>query len=195
MMRMTKKIKATLGVFLCYPFLLVVTACMENDFYIEGCPLPTSADATGLSQIFYSPYLNKKYSSSTDTVSFQDFRFNLELAVMEKERAEAGFLPGKAFALTCMKSYSIGNISNFSVILLEPFAGLPTGTDISYLLEDPEGKRLSELREFIEIQVFFSFKLKITPENYSQLKTRTFLFLKDGSRHMIESTSPYLKTS
>lgn len=195
MVPLPKKLKATLGVFLFYPLLLVVTACMENEFYLEGCPLPTPADATGLAEVFYSPYFNQKYSSASDTVSFQDFRFNLKLNVMEKERTDSGVLPGKVFALSCARSYSIGNISNISVILLQPFAGLPTGTDISYLLEDPQGKRLSELREFVEIQIFFSFKLKITPANYSQLKTRSFLFLKDGSRHMIESTSPYLKTS
>lgn len=191
----SKKLKATLGIIFLYPMFLVLSSCMENEFYIEGCPLPTQADAKGLAQIFYSPYKNQKYSSSADTVLFNEFRFNIELNILEKERAEAAFIPGKAYALSCMKTYSISNISNFSVILQQPFAGLPVGTDIAYLLESPEGKKLSELREFIEVQVFFSFKLKITPGNYSQLKTRTFLFLKDGSRHSIESTSPYLKIS
>ena len=190
-----KRLKATVGMVLIYPMLLVVSACMENEYYIEGCPLPTPADAIGISQIFYSPYINQRYSTSSDTVAFKDFRFNLELKVLEKERADLGDFPGKAFALSCIKSYSISNISNISVILLQPFAGLPTGTDIGYLLETPDGKKISEIRIFEEIQVYFGMKLNITPENYSQLKTRTFLFLKDGSRHSIESTSPYLKTS
>ncbi|MDX5340444.1 MAG: hypothetical protein LPK25_15575 [Cyclobacteriaceae bacterium] len=190
-----KKLQATIWIVLLYPMLLVVSSCMENEFYIEGCPLPTPADATGIAQVFYSPYVNQRYSSTLDTVPFQDFRFNLELKVMEKERADAGFLPGKAFALSCMKSYSISNISNISVILLQPFAGLPIGTDIGYLLETPEGQKISEIREFQAVQVYFGMKLNITPENYSRLKTRTFLFLKDGSRHSMDSTSPYLRSS
>jgi hypothetical protein len=78
---------------------------------------------------------------------------------------------------------------------LAPFAGLPTGTDISYLLITPDGEKISELRDFQNVSVYFGTKLNITPSNYSQLKTRTFLFLKNGTQKVVDSTSPFLKTN
>jgi hypothetical protein len=84
-------------------------------------------------------------------------------------------------------------VSNISVVLLEPFAGLPVGTDISYALIADDGKSLSHLRELEGVTVYFSVSLKVATENYSQLKTRTFLFLKDGTQKVLKSTSPFLK--
>jgi len=191
----SKRAQATIGLMGIYAIALIFTACMEDEYYIEGCPIPSDADAINLVQVFYSPYSNQRYSTESDTVDFSGFRFNFEIEVLERERAFIDFLPGKAYALSCIKSYNILNISNISVILVEPFAGLPIGTDIGYLLETPDGQKISELREFWGVQVYFGAQLKISPENYSQLKTRTFLFLKDGRSYFVESTSPYLKTT
>ncbi|WP_332910445.1 hypothetical protein [Algoriphagus boritolerans] len=123
------------------------------------------------------------------------FGFNFELEIQEKENQNSGSLPGQALALSCIQTYTIRNISNITVVLTEPFAGLPTGTDIAYLLITPDKKRISELREFENVSVYFGSNLEITPPNYSRLKTRTFLFLKNGTRTFIDTTSPYLKTN
>jgi hypothetical protein len=188
-----KKLGLTLVLCFLYGLVLILSSCLENDYYIEGCPLPKEAEAIGIKQVFFGPYTNKRYSSSSDTVPLRDFTFNFELEVKEKKSASLGSFPGRSYALSCIPSYSIQNISNISVILLEPFAGLPIGTDIGYLLETPEGNKLSELRVFEGISVYFGSTIKITPANYSQLKTRTFLFLKNGKQYSIDSTSPFLK--
>ncbi|TDQ19169.1 hypothetical protein DFQ04_0986 [Algoriphagus boseongensis] len=190
-----QKLALTLAISLGYCFLLAFSSCVEDEYYIEGCPLPTEADAIGIKQVFYGPYTNQRYSTASDTVLLKDFSFNFELEFQAKERASIGSLPGRSFALSCIPTYTVRNISNISVILLEPFAGLPVGTDIGFLLETTEGKKISELRVFEGISVYFGSILKITPQNFSQLKTRTFLFLKNGSRYFIDSSSPVLKTS
>ena len=176
-----------------YGMLLITFSCVDTDLFIEGCPRPIEANAISLKQVFYSPYENNHYSDSADTVLVKDFRFNFELEIKEKEMANAFEFPGRAFATSCIPSYSIRNISNISVILLAPFAGLPVGTDIGYLLETPEGSKISELKVFEGVSIYFGTKLLITPQNFSQLKTRTFLFLRDGTQTFIDSTSPFLK--
>ena len=192
--KLSKKIKVLLGFIISYGSLWVVFSCVETDLWVEGCPLPTEADALGLKQVFYSPYSDQRYATEQDTVNLRDFRFNFELEIKEKEMGYRFHLPGTAFALSCIPSYTIRNISNLTVILTAPFAGLPIGTDISYLLETLEKEKLSSLRKFEGVSVYFGTKLTLTPENFSQLKTRTFLFLKDGTYTFIDSTSPYLKT-
>jgi hypothetical protein len=179
-----------------YLLLLVFSSCVENELMnpFDGCPSPAAADAVGIKQVFFSPYKNQRYSTPTDTVGISEFRFNFELELKELQNKSTGFLPGNAYALSCLKTYTIRNISNITVLLTEPFAGLPIGTDISYLLELPEGKKLSELRTFDGVSVYFGTQLKIIPENYSQLKTKTFLFLRNGNQFTFDSTSPYLKT-
>lgn len=192
-----KKVTLTLGLCLGYLFILLTASCIdsEDSGYLDGCPRPAEADAIGIKQVFYSPYQNQRYATSSDTVSLSDFGFNFELEIQVKENANSGSLPGQAFALSCIQSFNIRNISNVSVILTAPFAGLPIGTDVSYLLVTPDSKRISELREFENVSVYFGSSLAITPVNYSQLKTRTFLFLKNGTQKFIDSTSPYLKTN
>ncbi|GAB2485374.1 hypothetical protein [Algoriphagus taiwanensis] len=189
----SKKWKATVSISLAYLSALVIFSCVETPELDDLCPEPAEADAMGIKDVFYSPYTNQRYSSSSDTVPLSEFRFNFELEIQRKENPSGGSLPGQAFALSCLETFTIRNISNISVILTAPFAGIPVGTDIAYLLETPEGEKLSELRAFEGISVYFGTRLTITPENYSQLKTRTFLFLRNGDRSFIDSSSPYLK--
>lgn len=180
-----------LGLQLC---LLVTSSCIEEPILIDGCFRTKLADATGIKSVFFSPYQNKRYSSAMDTVELSQFGFNFELEIQELEAYNSSSLPGQAYALSCIPTYTIRNISAISVVLLAPFAGLPVGTDVSYLLITPDGKKISELREFQNVSVYFGSNLNITPSNYAQLKTRTFLFLRDGTQRVVESTSPFLKT-
>lgn len=192
-----KKVSLTAVLCIGYLLILMTSACIgsEDTGNPQGCPRPKEADATGLKQVFYSPYQNNRYSTASDTVLLSQFGFNFELEIQEKENQNSGSLPGQALALSCIQTYTIRNISNIAVVLTEPFAGLPMGTDISYLLITNDKKRISELREFENVSVYFGTNLSITPSNYSQLKTRTFLFLKNGTQTFIDSTSPYLKTN
>lgn len=192
-----KKVSLTLGLCLAYLLLIMATACIdiEDSTTLDGCPNPAEADAIGIKQVFYSPYKNQRYSTASDTVMLSEFGFNFELEIQEKENPNSGSLPGQAFALSCIKTYNIKNVFSITVLLLEPFANLPTGTDISYLLITPEKKPLSQVRDFDNVSVYFGSTLAITPPNYSQLKTRTFLFLKNGTQKVFDSTSPFLKTN
>lgn len=196
-MPLLKKVTLTLAICVGYLLLLMASACIDSDDtdQIAGCPIPVEADALDIKQVFFSPYKNKRYAAATDTVLFSEFGFNFELEIKEKENPNSGQLPGQAFALSCIRSYRIRNISNISVILIEPFANLPIGTDISYLLVTPENEKLSQLRNFENVSVYFGTRLTLTPKNYSQLKTRTFLFLKNGTQKSFDSTSPFLKTN
>lgn len=191
--------KAALTLCLCMGYLLILmtSACIdgEDSGFIDGCPRAKEADALGIKDVFFSPYLNNRYSTATDTVPLSQFGFNFELDIQLKENPNSGSLPGQAFALSCIETFNIRNISNIMVVLTAPFAGLPIGTDISYLLVTPDNQRLSELREFENVSVYFGTSLRTTPSNFSQLKTRTFLFLRNGKQVFIDSTSPYLKTN
>jgi hypothetical protein len=180
-----------------YLLILMTSACIdsEDNGFIDGCPRPKEADALGIKEVFFSPYLNNRYSIATDTVPLSQFGFNFELDIQLKENPNSGTLPGQAYALSCIQTFNIQNISSITIVLTAPFAGLPIGTDIAYLLVTPEGKRLSELREFENVSVYFGTSLNSTPANYSQLKTRTFLFLRNGTQIFMDSTSPFLKTN
>ncbi len=193
----SKKVLLTTGLCLSYLMILVTSACIdpEGNGPIDGCPRPVEADALNIKEVFFSPYRNQRYSTASDTVSISEFGFNFELEIQVKENPNSGSLPGQVMALSCIQTFNIRNISNISVVLTAPFAGLPIGTDISYLLVTPDDKRISELRDFENVSVFFGSSLEIRPTNYSQLKTRTFLFLKNGTQTFVDSTSPYLKTN
>ncbi len=157
-----------------------------------SCPAPETSNAIGL-KVAYSPYQDNRYSTDQDTVALKDFSINFEVVAESNTESNLGYMPGKAFALSCIKTYRFKNISNIAVTLLSPFNGLPVGTDISYLLQvDPE-TTLNRFREFDNISNYLGANLTIVPENYEQLKTRTFLFLKDGSKIIVDSTSPRIK--
>lgn len=187
----------TSGLCFGYLLLLITSACIDtlDPADLEGCPRPVQADAVKIKEIFFSPYRNQRYSISNDTVPVSEFGFNFELEIQVRENQNSGSLPGQAYALSCLQTYNIRNISNITVLLTEPFAGLPIGTDISYLLITADKKPISELKEFENVSVFFGSRLSATPANFSQLKTRTFLFLKNGTRTFIDTTSPVLKTN
>lgn len=192
---MNRKALATAGLGFIYLSLLVLASCIEDPGFNEGCPAPKEADAVSIKSVFFSPYKNQRYATAADTVLFSEFGFNFELEIQELEAFDFRSLPGQAFALSCLQTYNLRNISNITVILSAPFAGLPVGTDISYLLVTPDGEKISELRDFRNVSVYFGSKLNITPSNYSQLKTRTFLFLRNGTQKVVDSTSPFLKTN
>jgi hypothetical protein len=189
-----RRLLATAGVLGLQVSLLIFGSCIDAPELSDICPSPEPANAVGLKNVFFSPYLNQRYSSSSDTVPLSEFGFNFELEIQRLEAMNSSSLPGQAFALSCAQTFTIRNISDISVVLLQPFAGLPVGTDISYLLITPEGKKLSELRQFENVTIWFNTNLAIKPPNFSQLKTRTFLFLKNGTQKAVDSTSPVLKT-
>lgn len=173
---------------------LLLTACIQvdEDPYNQ-CPLPIKAEATGIKEVFFSPYCNKRYANTSDTVSLSDFGFNFELEVKKRQNDNTEDTWQNAYPLTCEETFHIGNISNISVVLTGSFAGLPIGTDISYALITPDGKRISDLRNFENISVYFGSKLTLRPAPYSQLKTRIFVFFRNGNQAFMDSTSPYLK--
>ena len=140
--------------------------------------------------------MNDRYASSSDTVDFEDFFMVLDLEAEVLSEASSTWTFGRAYALSCAPIYNFKNISNIAVTLREPFGSLQAGTDISYLFETIEGTQLSELRDFRGISsLLFGLYFQESPENYSQLSLRIFLFLRDGSQILVDTTSPTLKTN
>lgn len=157
-----------------------------------SCPNPKKSNAIDL-KVTYSPFQGTGYSTDQDTVAIKDFSVNFEIVPELNSESYVGDLPGQLYALSCIEAYSFKNISNIAVTLLAPFHGLPVGTDISYLLQVNPETTLNRYREFDNISIYLGANLTIVPDNYEQLKTRTFLFLKDGSKITVDSTSPHLK--
>ncbi|MFC3414939.1 hypothetical protein [Algoriphagus hitonicola] len=194
---MLRKIQLTCLIILSYLGMMVTVACVHEqlpDLYAQ-CPGPSDANLIG-AEIFFGPYENERYSNAADTVDIKDFFLVLEFVperLTQLSNPESA-LPWETFALSCLPRYNFKNISNISVILTAPFNGLPIGTDISYLLESNEKETLAEFRDFSSMDPFLGLYLKPTPENYSQLKTRTFIFLKNGTSIQLESSSPILQT-
>lgn len=186
----------TLAISAVHLFLLVMASCMdetsiENPF--GECPSPGNANAKEIKTQFL-PYKNSRYSIETDTVLRSEFAVVLELTPELLSENQVGKFPGQAFALSCAPSYNFKNISNISVILTAPFAGIQNGTDISYLLELPDKTRLSEFRDFQNTSNFFLLKLNKEPSNFERLKTKTILFLRNGTQITFESNSPAIQT-
>jgi hypothetical protein len=189
-----KVIKSTLIIFFSYMGLMVVGSCIENidSDPFGGCPSAYKGLAKDI-KVLYGPYKDNRYSTENDLVSFQDFTFNLELDIEKSNEANLGFsFPGKAYALSCLEIFNVGNISNIAIILAAPYEGIQRGTDISYLFFVNEKERLSEFRDFSKIFRYISLKLEKAPTNNTQLKTKTVLYLRDGTQQIFESTSPTL---
>lgn len=172
----------------------VVSGCIESiDNASDLCLNVPVVEAEGIKRVYFGPFQNQQSASDQDTVVVENFGFNLELDLL----IEATDLPDPFFSSTnriaCQGVYTIRNISNIAVVLLEPFADLPAGTDISYLLLTPSGQSIAQLREFNRVSVYIGARLNFNPEKISQLRTRTFLFLRDGTRVFLDSTSPFLK--
>ena len=185
----------TLVISLIHLLLLVLASCLdetsiENPF--GECPVPQQANALDI-KTHYFPYENLRYSIETDTVLYEKFGIVLELIPELMTENQVGKFPGQAFALSCAPSYNFRNISNIAIILTAPFGGLQNGTDISYLLELPDKTRLSELRDFQNTSNFFSLTLKKEPANFERLKTKTILFLRNGTQITFDSSSPAIQ--
>lgn len=189
-----KVIKSTFGVFFAYMGLMIIGSCIENvdSDPFGGCPSAYKGLAKDI-KVLYGPYKDNRYSTENDLVSFQDFTFNLELDIEKSNEANLGFsFPGKAYALSCLEVFNVGNISNIAIILAAPYEGIQSGTDISYLFFVNEKERLSEFRDFSKISRYISLKLEKAPVKNTQLKTKTVLYLRDGTQKIFESTSPTL---
>lgn len=172
----------------------VVSGCIESiDNAADVCLNVPIAQAEGIKRIYFGPFQNQQSATSEDTVSVSDFGFNLELGIVTEENQELDPFFSSAERISCQGIYSIRNISNIAVVLLEPFGEIPTGTDISYLLLTPSGQSIAQLREFDRVSVYIGARLNFHPKNISQLNTRTFLFLRDGTQIFLDSSSPYLK--
>lgn len=192
-----KSVSLTLSFFIGNLLLLVLFSCLSESALQDPfgeCPDARDAKAIDI-RVFYSPYENTTYAVETDTVSFEDFAFNFELTPEFMSYSEKGAFPGRAYALSCIQSFNFSNISNISVILTAPFNDLPIGTDISYLLVLPDGTLLNDLRDFTNITSFFTMNVRVTPANFSQLRTQTILFLRDGTQKAFTSNSPFLETN
>ncbi len=163
---------------------------VDEDPY-NRCPSPKPANAIGIKQVFFSPYKNQRYATASDTVPFSEFGYNfqLDLKLIENPLQTES---SPAYPLVCEETFRIENISNLAVILTSPFAGLPVGTDISYALLSPDGKNIAQLKTFDQVSVYFGAKLTLKPTTISQLKSRIFVFFKDGSSAFLDATSPYL---
>jgi len=194
--RLRKILSLTMGLSGFYMLLLVVSAC-ETDPSLQNpfgeCGPAAKADAVDIS-VFFSPYENETYATESDTVQLKDFAFNFQLIPEVQSSSEKSIFPGRAYALSCAQTFDFQNISNITIILKKEFNNLPVGTDILFLLELPDGSTLDQLRDFKKSTAYYSYKLNIVPENFSQLETQTFLFLRDGTRIVVDSTSPYIKT-
>jgi len=189
-----KVIRATVAIFFSYMALMIIGSCIENvdSDPFGSCPQAVKGVAKGI-KVLYGPYKDNRYSTENDLVSFQDFTFNLELDIEKSNEASLGSsFPGRAYALSCLETFNVGNISNIAIILAAPYEGIQIGTDISYLFYVNEKERLSEFRDFSNISRYLGLKLTTAPSNNTQLKTKTVLYLRDGSQKIFESTSPTL---
>ncbi|AMQ56679.1 hypothetical protein [Algoriphagus sanaruensis] len=176
--------------------ILMFDGCIEPlDSSSDRCLNVPLAEATGIKRVYFGPFKNQQARPQEDTVNVKEFSFNLELDIEVNGNTEPDPFFSNPEGISCLGIYSIRNIATITVVLLEPFSGIPAGMDISYLLKTSEGKSINELRDFDRVSVYLGTQLNFQPENYSQLKTRTFLFLRDGSIIFRDSTSPYLKTS
>lgn len=191
-----KAIKLTAVLSGIHLLILILASCMdetsiENPF--GQCPAARDANATEV-KAQYFPYKNSRYSVESDTIPSREFAIVLELTPELLSENQVGKFPGQAFALSCAPSYNFRNISNIAVILTSTFAGIQNGTDISYLLELPDKTRLSEFRDFQNSSNYFLLKLNKEPNNFERLKTKTILFLRNGTQLTFDSTSPAIQT-
>jgi hypothetical protein len=188
-----RKIYLTTCLFGTYMFMLVMVSCIDqvDSDPFGTCPPPRIAKAKDM-MVSYSPYKNSRFSTESDTVSFKDFTFNIEIVPEVESESWLNGFPGRSYALSCAASYNFKNISNIAVTLLAPYQDLPIGTDISYLMRVKEDLTLNKLRDFGRLLPNIAMKITLPPAKYEQLKTRTFLFMKDGSKVIVDSNSPYL---
>lgn len=177
-------------------FLLVFVSCVEEeDPYPWGkCPGPVNANAIDLS-VEYAPFIQDRNATESDTVDLDEFAiyFNIEPEII-REASLKGSLPGQAYALSCAASYNFQNIAGMTVTLNGDLGELAAGSDISHFFENSREISLSELENFEGVIPFMGYRFIGEIPNFSKIKSRTTLILKDGSRIVVNSTSPTLKT-
>lgn len=172
----------------------LVSGCIESiDNASDLCLNVPVVEAEGIKRVYFGPFRNQQSATELDTVVVENFGFNLELDLLTDTTQQPDPFFSSTNRIACQGIYTIRNISNISVILLEPFSDLPAGTDISYLLLTPNGQSISQLREFNRVSAYIGARLNFHPEKISRLRTRTFLFLRNGSQVFLDSTSPFLK--
>lgn len=198
MCQLKKGIASTLILSSLYMSILILGACvdaMDDPYPFGKCPDARDARVIDLN-VYYAPYEDSRYALETDTVSFSDFEINLELIPeVISESSILGSLPGTAYALSCAATYNFKNISNISITLLEPFGGLEAGADISDNIIVKNNISLKSLEDFDNTFNHFRGVINLLPTNYDQLKTRTIITLKNGSKIVADSSSPYLKVN
>jgi hypothetical protein len=156
----------------------------------QDCDIPVKSNISALKQVFFGPYRNQQYADSSDTVSFADFRFNMEFEFEAFSHAGREELQGIAF--DCAPKYNVQNISNIQVFLTAFFNDLPPGRDVSYLFLLPDGTQLSRFRDYSKMEQFLSLKLNFNSANKQQLNSLVIIYLKNGEQLLMRSTSPYL---
>lgn len=192
-----KPLKSTLALCFGYLFLMVLVSCVEepNPYTFGKCPDPVKAIFEDL-EVNFTPFIEDRYAVESDTVSTTDFSIVLNFKPVESTAAKLlNSFPGKAYALSCLLVYNFSNISTISITLTEAYGDLQNGSDITYLFEDYAGKKLSDLKDFKAIPAYMGFNFTGVIENYSKLKFRTHVFLKNGTQIVVNSSSPTLKTT
>lgn len=195
MKRPKRKQRLTLATFMSMlGSLILVASCINDqlpDLY-AGCPLPPDVDATGIA-VSYLPFQNR-YSLPSDTVLKQDFQFVVELIPTQNEDSTGGSQFPFEQTAGCYPQFNFTNISNIAITLVDPLGDLRAGSDISYLFQDKNRIRLSDLRDFKNFEPMFGLKFIGPLENYTQFHTRVFLFLRDGTHLVQTSKSPVIRT-
>ena len=173
--------------------LLFLNACsLLPNFEDLTCPNPQPAELEAIQRVFFSPFTQQRFSSESDTVSLENFRYNIELAF--KPYRDSIFRVGKEdFLLAgCNYRFDAINISSIMIINKESFSGILPNNDISFLFELEDGRRLSQFRNFSQMENFLSLKLKVELSKAQSLKTDLIINLTDGTLLKINSTSPVL---
>ncbi|UZD23815.1 hypothetical protein PBT90_10485 [Algoriphagus halophytocola] len=191
------KFKLTVILMGLYMSMMVLVSCMDE---VDPDPMGTcsstqNANAIDL-KVKYGPYLGSSFATESDKIPFSEFVYYIELfpEVIAETKGQAGF-PGRAYALSCVAIYNFKNITRIAIELTEPFKEIPAGTDISTLFLNGRQEKLSDMENFEGLTQFLEFKFDFVPENNSQLKTKTILYLNDGTQKSFESTSPVFLTN
>ena len=151
----------------------------------DVCDSPPKATVEDIA-VFYGPFKEGGYAIESDTVTFSNFTFNLRLL----PKTDINYTNSNSSG--CPPLFNFHTVSNISILLNEEYNDLPIGTDISFLMKLSDGTYLNKLRDFSKSSEYYSLKIEAAPKSLSQLKTKTFLFLRDGSKIVFDSTSPYI---
>lgn len=184
------KIRLGTSVFL-FLFVGGILSCNQDSQFETGCPYPSLAELDSVKQVFYSPYRNQQYSTKSDTVPFEEFRYHLEFE-FEKIQRNNGFNE-PPINPSCDSEFDVLGISNFAIILTAPYDGIQIGTDVSYLFLLPDGNSINRFREFHRMKQFMTLKIKEKPSKISQLNTEIIIYMVNGDRIKKSTISPFIR--